>query len=51
MGSNTGSLVIVDSDTADNTALIFPTLEQLSIVLRESLPEDAIKSLRASLRE
>ena len=48
--SNTGFLAIVDSDTADNTALMFPTLEQLSIVLRDSLPEDTLESLWGLLR-
>ena len=51
IGSNTGFLAIVDSDTADNTALMFPSLEQLSAVLRDSLPEGALESLMASLRE
>jgi len=48
--SNTGFLAIVDSDTADNTALMFPSLEQLSIVLRESMSEDTLDSLRGLLK-
>lgn len=48
--SNTGVLAIVDSDTADNTALMFPSLEQLSIVLRESMSEDTLDSLRGLLK-
>ena len=48
--SNTGFLAIVDSDTADNTALMFPTLEQLSLVLRESLPEETLDSLNLGPR-
>ena len=48
--SNTGFLAIVDSDTADNTALMFPSREQLSIVLRESMPEDTLESLGSLLQ-
>jgi len=50
ISSNTGFLAIVDSDTADNTALMFPSLEQLSIVLRESMSEDTLDSLRGLLK-
>ena len=48
--TNTGFLAIVDSETANNTALIFPSLEQLSLVLLESLSEETLKSLRGLLR-
>ena len=48
--SNTGFLAIIDCDTADNTALMFPTLEQLSIVLRESMSEDTLDSLSGLLQ-
>ena len=48
--STTGFLAIVDCDTADNAALMFPSLEQLSTVLRESMSEDTVESLRGFLR-
>ena len=50
ISSNTGVLAIVDSDTADNTALMLPSLEQLSLVLRESMSEDTLESLRDLLQ-
>ena len=45
MDSNARFLAFVDTDTADNTALVFPTLEQLAIALKESLNLEEIAKL------